>query len=814
MKKLFITLVALMGCLLANGETMKVNKFRYAGPYGTMLPYMIDNTDVNAKAFDAKSLLENYISFEAVQKAPFVESVPAAYDLHTLNLIGFSLQASRYASVELKVSGVENFHIYADGKKLSGGKTDLTPGTHTFIIKYIAAPGENLAPQIEVESPQEGVLSLREDGTRDFTLADVLHGTRFQGVSLSPCGKYMITGYTTGLPEGKTSSRTTVTELASGRVVAQSEEGIRWMPKSSLYWYTSKNAEGRDMITVDPATGKESVFAHNIPDGYFTVSPTEDYLIYSMEQKGPQERKEIYQVIEPDDRQPGWRDRSYLAKYDLATGAMQPITFGHRNVWVSDISNDGAKILAMTGYTRLTKRPTTLNDLLLIDVATLKADTLIKGDGFINSAKFSPDSTAIAISGSPEALDGIGKNVKEGQTPSMYDYQLYIMNLADRKITPVTKDFNPNVGSWEWSNYDNKIYFTAENTDLISLFKLDPANGRIEQIPVEEDNVKRFALASNAPVMVWYGQSASNSDRSYLADLKKGKTTMLEDLSKDTLEGVKLGECKPWNFTNSKGDNINGRYYLPADFDPAKKYPLIVNYYGGCSPTERSFESRYPHHLYAAMGYVVYVVNPSGATGFGQEFSARHVNTAGNGPADDIVEGTKQFCKEHSFVDASKIGCIGASYGGFTTMYLQTITDIFAAAISHAGISDHTSYWGEGYWGYSYSEVSMANSYPWSETDLYVKQSPLYNAHKVNTPILFVHGDADTNVPVGESIQMYTALKLLGKETDMVLVKDQNHHILDYNKRILWQNTIFAWFAKWLQDDPTWWNAMYPPKTL
>ena len=814
MKKLFITLVALMGCLLANGETMKVNKFRYAGPYGTMLPYMIDNSDVNAKAFDAKSLLENYISFEEVLKAPFVESVPAASDLHTLNLIGFTLQASRYASVELKVSGVENFHIYADGKKLQGGKTELIPGTHTFIIKYLAAPGENTAPQVEIESPQEGVLSFREDGTRDFTLADVLHGIRFQGVSLSPCGKYMITGYTTGLPEGKSSNRTTVTELATGRVMAQSEEGIRWMPKSPLYWYTSKDAKGRDIITVDPATGKESVFAHNIPDGYFTISPAEDYLIYQVEQKGPQERKEIYRVIEPDDRQPGWRNRSYLAKYDISTGAMQPLTFGYRNVWVSDISNDGRKILAMTSYTRLTKRPTTLYDLLLIDVASLQADTLVKGDGFINSAKFSPDGKAVAISGSPEALDGIGKNVKEGQTPSMYDYQLYIMDLADRKITPVTKDFNPNVGSWEWSIYDNKIYFTAENTDLISLFRLDPSNGKIEQIPVEEDNVKRFALSSNAPVMVWYGQGASNSDRSYIMDLKKGKSTLLEDLSKDILEGVKLGECRPWNFTNSKGDEINGRYYLPADFDPAKKYPLIVNYYGGCSPTERSFESRYPHHLYAAMGYVVYVVNPSGATGFGQEFSARHVNTAGNGPADDIVEGTKQFCKEHSFVDASKIGCIGASYGGFTTMYLQTITDIFAAAISHAGISDHTSYWGEGYWGYSYSEVSMANSYPWSETDLYVKQSPLYNAHKVYTPILFVHGDADTNVPVGESIQMYTALKLLGKETDMVLVKDQNHHILDYNKRILWQNTIFAWFAKWLQDDPTWWNAMYPPKTL
>ncbi|MBR5182920.1 MAG: S9 family peptidase, partial [Bacteroidales bacterium] len=385
---------------------------------------------------------------------------------------------------------------------------------------------------------------------------------------------------------------------------------------------------------------------------------------------------------------------------------------------------------------------------------------------------------------------------------------------GSRKIKAVTREFNPAGGSIAWSRYDNQIYFTAENKDMVNMYRMNPSSGKISQVKTQEDMVKQFTIADAAPVMIWYGQGASNSDKAYIADLKKGTSTLWEDLSKDILEGVQLGECRGWNFRNSKGDEINGRYYLPANFNPEKKYPLIVNYYGGCSPTERNFESRYPHHLYAAMGYVVYVVNPSGATGFGQEFSARHVNTAGDGPAQDIIEGTKQFCKEHPFVDATKIGCIGASYGGFMTQYMQTQTDIFAAAISHAGISDHTSYWGEGYWGYSYSEVSMANSYPWSHRDLYVEQSPLYNAHKVNTPILFLHGDKDNNVPVGESIQMYTALKLLGKETAMVLVKDQDHHILDYNKRIQWQNTIFALFAKWLQNDPTWWNAMYPPKTL
>ncbi len=814
MKKTILTLAALLGCFIANGESMKINKFRYAGPYHIAAPHIMEETDANAKPFDTKNLLDTYLSFEALANAPFTDAVPGHSNGSSLNLIGFSLQCSRYANAQIKVEGVENVQIYANGKKLSGNKLELIPGTHPIVIKYLALPGEKVAPEITVESEQDGIIALREDGMRDYNLLDVLHGTRFQNISLSPDGKYLITGYTTGLSEGKSSRKTTVTEVATGRVLAQRGDEIRWMPKSNLYWYTTKEAKGRDLIAVEPASGAERIIAHNIPDGHFQISPAEDYLLYTLEQKGPAEKEGIYEVIEPDDRQSGWRNRSYLAKYDLGSGMMQPLTFGNKNVWAADISPDGKKLLMMSSKSRLTKRPTTLYSLYLMDMETLQTDTLVEGDGFINSACFSPCGNYIAISGSPEALNGIGKNVKERQTPSMYDYQLYIMELAGKKITPVTKDFNPNVGSYVWSAYDNQIYFTAENTDLISLFKLNPANGKIEQMPVGEDLVKRFALASDAPVMVWYGQGASNSDRAYLVDLKKGKTVLLEDLSKEILDGVKLGECRQWNFTNSRGEEINGRYYLPADFDPSKKYPLIVNYYGGCSPTERNFESRYPHHLYAAMGYVVYVVNPSGATGFGQEFSARHVNTAGNGPADDIVEGTRQFCKEHSFVDATKIGCIGASYGGFTTMYLQTITDIFAAAISHAGISDHTSYWGEGYWGYSYSEVSMANSYPWSETDLYVKQSPLYNAHKVNTPILFLHGDADTNVPVGESIQMYTALKLLGKETSMVLVKDQNHHILDYHKRIQWQNTIFAWFAKWLQSDPTWWNAMYPPKTL
>ena len=214
--------------------------------------------------------------------------------------------------------------------------------------------------------------------------------------------------------------------------------------------------------------------------------------------------------------------------------------------------------------------------------------------------------------------------------------------------------------------------------------------------------------------------------------------------------------------------------------------------------------------MYAAQDYVVYTLQPSGTTGYGQEFSARHVNAWGIQTAEEIIEGTKAFVADHSFVDGDKIGCIGASYGGFMTQYLQTQTDIFAAAVSHAGISNITSYWGVGYWGYAYSSGASAGSYPWNNPDMYINQSPLFQADKINTPLLLLHGTVDTNVPIGESYQMYTALKLLGKEVEFIQVEGENHAIYNYEKRIGWNHSIYAWFAKWLKDDSRWWDTLYP----
>jgi dipeptidyl aminopeptidase/acylaminoacyl peptidase len=492
----------------------------------------------------------------------------------------------------------------------------------------------------------------------------------------------------------------------------------------------------------------------------------------------------------------------------LTTGLTSQLTFGSRSTSLNNISRDGKMMLFSISEETVTERPFGKSALFCLHLETMQVDTLWFDDKYASRARFSPDAKKILITGGPESFSGIGLNIDEGQIANSYDTQAFIMDLSTKEIDPITKDFHPSILQSNWHT-DGLIYFQVEDEDRVAIYSYNPANRRFTKLPLTEDAINQFNIADFAPFMGFTGMSVSNSSRAYLYNLKDQKTTLISDPYREQLAQLNLGEVKDFDFTNSDGTAIKGYYYLPPDFDPEKKYPMIVNFYGGTSPTGRRFESRYPLHVYAALGYVIYVLQPSGATGFGQKFSALHVNTWGVRSADDIIEGTKEFIQAHPFVDETKIGCIGASYGGFMTMYLQTKTDLFAAAVSHAGISSISSYWGEGYWGYSYSGAASADSYPWNNYDLYVNQSPLFSADKIKTPLLLLHGTADTNVPPGESIQMFTALKILGKTVELIQVRGEDHHILTYDRRLKWNESIFAWFDKWLKGESAWWDSLY-----
>jgi acylaminoacyl-peptidase len=271
-----------------------------------------------------------------------------------------------------------------------------------------------------------------------------------------------------------------------------------------------------------------------------------------------------------------------------------------------------------------------------------------------------------------------------------------------------------------------------------------------------------------------------------------------------------LAEVEEAAFDGPGGQRIDAWWYRPnasiAESGPA---PLIVSFYGGAMPTSRRFNTS--HQRLAGNGYAVLVINPRGAIGYGQELADAHVNDWGPLASADILAGIDAFVAAHpDEVDGERVGIYGGSYGGFMTAYLLTVSDRFSAAVSLYGISDLASYWGDGAWGYTYSDIATAGSFPWNAPELYSGRSPLFRADRITTPLLLLHGAADANVPPSESEQLYTALAVQGKEVELVLFPDEDHGIwANPVHRDGHRTMIVEWFDMHLRDQPGAWQARW-----
>ena len=362
MKKELLLACSLCWGMLLNAERMEINTFHYAGPYPVKAPYEVDTVDVNSEPWKVDRLLKTPLSLETVKQGKLLtaDALPVVNDGYALHLLGFTLENTRYGKAELKVEGVDSYQVYVDGKLCEDLKLTLEPASHQIVVKYLSAPDRKETPELSLDTEKEGIFTLTQEEGRLYTLADVLHGKRYTDVEVSPDGKYLIVAYRTTRVGGQTTTTYVVRELATGKVLAERSEELHWMPRSSDYYLTRQGVAGKELVRVSPSTGIETVLTASLPEGSFRFAPTEDYLLFSLVQEGPKEKKEIYEYVDPDDRQPGWRDRIYLAKYDLASGLMQPLTYGYRQVFATDISADGRKVLMMVTKRRLEARPTVL----------------------------------------------------------------------------------------------------------------------------------------------------------------------------------------------------------------------------------------------------------------------------------------------------------------------------------------------------------------------------------------------------------------------------------------------------------------------
>ncbi|MFR9166189.1 MAG: prolyl oligopeptidase family serine peptidase [Dysgonomonas sp.] len=802
-----------------------------------MMPIMLDSTNLKKQKFEYKDLLASQVDLP--EQEDFTEEIRAevmreyfffrkAQNKPQFRFFNFQINTGRYGKLNLKIASPSMFELYINGKKeisktsiqdsISSAKvaeklfTSL-PGTNDIVIKYLSLPTNKAPEGIKVTVETQGKDSVTDfnisyEGKRNVTIEDMLSGKRAINSHISPNGDYILSHIKDVSTKGKTTYYYELTDVKTLKSIRINTAKAGWMKSVNKYYYTNKEGNDTQLICVDPTTFESVIMAENISSN-FRLTADDKSLIYTEKEDNDTRKGDLKLLASPEDRQTGYYSRNFIYRQDVKTGLKERLTFGKKTTYLVDISQDSRYLLYSTYNETPTEPPFKNLSMFRLNMETHAVDTLWIGEPYAYDAIFSPDGKKILITGSPQAFDNIGLNTTKGETPNSYDNQCFIMDLSTKQIEPVTKNFNPSVISTYWNKMDNMIYLRVTDKDYENIYRYDPAKKTFSKLNLAEDVIQSFSLSSNSLTASYHGQSLSNSTKVYTLDLKNEKSTLINNPLKENFRYLNLGEVKDWNFTASDGTVIEGRYYLPPNFDSSKQYPMIVYYYGGTTPTVRAFDLPYPAHVYSSLGYVVYILQPSGTIGYGQDFSARHVNAWGKRTADDIIEGTKKFTDSHSFVNKDKVGCMGASYGGFMTMYLLTQTDIFAAAMSHAGISSISSYWGEGYWGYTYSTAASSGSYPWNNKELYVGQSPLFNADKIHTPLLLIHGTADTNVPIGESIQMYTALKILGRPVEFIEVKKENHGVADYNRRIKWNYSIYAWFAKWLQDDPSWWDSLY-----
>lgn len=751
------------------------------------------------------------------------------------------ITVDRWMEGTIEIKTPQMATVYLNGEQL-GHKTSFeggesAPGTfrrnvklergkHRIMIKSLYAPDKELSQWTvkatfkHKKDTCQAVTEVSTSPKRSKTIHDILNGVKVSWLRPSPCGDYYAVAYReSSPPKGATESWIDIKKTNNHTLIHSfrhtSIRGFQWLPKSHAVSYVKQSGNKTDLYRHDLKKGQVELLLEDVERFHsYQWNKKEDFIVYTAREDHSDDPEHIRHIIGMRDRQDHSRMRAFLYYLDVQSKATYRLTYGALSTRLHDISPCGEHILFSHTWPEYEQRPYSMHNIYLMNLPNMTVDTLFAQKKWPVNGLFSPQGNHILFTGGPDAFDQAGKNIPEHMLANNYDTQAYLYHLQNKTITPLTRDFDPSITSANWSPHDGNIYWTAQDKEKISLYRYNLQREQITQLSAPGDIVAGVQLAGNAPIATAMVQGTTMPFAGYKINLRRDRWTRLEDTESSNYRHVSFGEVKEWNHTTKDGVHVAGRVYLPPQFHKDSTYPAIVYYYGGTNPVSRRFGGRYPFNLWAGQGYVVYVLQPSGTTGFGQEFSAAHVNNWGKTVAGEIIECTKAFMRAHPFVDSTKIGCAGASYGGFMTMLLITETDLFATAISHAGISSISSYWGEGYWGYAYSAHATANKYPWDSPEIYIEQSPLFRADKVNTPLLLVTGDSDTNVPPGESIQMYTALKILGKPVELLKVKGQDHHIINYQRRIHWNNAIIAWFDKWLKEQDNWWEEQFPKKNF
>ncbi len=465
---------------------------------------------------------------------------------------------------------------------------------------------------------------------------------------------------------------------------------------------------------------------------------------------------------------------------------MKPFGGIEQLAWSSD-----SKTIAYTCRKKTGKEYalSTNSDIYFYNLETKQTENKTQGMmGYDQNPVFSPDGKWIAW----ESMERDGYEADK--------IRLFVMSLATGEKTDLSAGFDQNSSALSWSSDSKSIYFVSCWKALTQLYRADLADKKITQIT---KGVQDYAFVAEAKEkLVGVKHSMSKPDEIYAIDPKNGDETELSFQNKPILDQLTMGKVEErWVKTMDNKQMLVWVIY-PPHFDPNKKYPTLLFCEGGPQSTVSQFWSyRWNFQQMVANGYIVVAPNRRGLPGFGKEWLEQISGDYGGQNMKDYLSAIDAVAQE-PFVDRDKLGCVGASYGGFSVYWLAGHHQKrFKAFIAHDGMFNLEQQYleTEEMW---FVNWDLGGPY-WDKTNAIAQRSYANSPHrfvdKWDAPILVIHGEKDYRILASQGMAAFNAAILRGVPAQMLIFPEENHWVLQPQNGILWQRVFKQWLDKWLK---------------
>jgi dipeptidyl aminopeptidase/acylaminoacyl peptidase len=379
-------------------------------------------------------------------------------------------------------------------------------------------------------------------------------------------------------------------------------------------------------------------------------------------------------------------------------------------------------------------------------------------------------------------------------------WRLMLYARQGGKQIDLTETFDSSVESYAFAPDSKSLYFNAEEKAEMPIYSIAAAPGSSAKVVISGNFNQEFDLSEDGRTLAIARTSlttpaeifAANSDGSDVRQLTHHNAALLSQLD--------LAKPEIFKFEGAEKTQVEGIVIRPPHFDASKKYPALLLIHGGPQGAwTDAWGYRWNEQVMAAPGYVVLAINPRGSTGYGQKFTAEVSRDWGGKAYEDLMKGLDAAIAKYSFIDGSRVGAAGGSYGGYMIDWIATHTGRFKCLISHAGPYDAVSMGAtEELW---FSEWEFGGT-PWANPELYRKWSPSEFAAalgKYKTPTLVVGGELDFRVPYTQDLEFFAALQRQGVPSKLLIFPDEGHWVLKPQNSELWYKTFLGWLAEYLK---------------